>query len=62
MMQNKLQGGENSSLKRDYIGKFLGIGYSNAKQFLYRLNNFEITREEFELALQKYEEEDKNAN
>lgn len=62
MMQNKLQGGENASLKRDYIGKFLGIGYSNAKQFLYRLNNFEITREEFELALQKYEEEDKNAN
>lgn len=61
MINNKLQGMENSSFKRDYIGKILGIGYANSKQFLSRLNNFDITRQEFEDALNKYEEEVENA-
>ena len=29
----------------------LGIGYGNAKQFLNRLNNYGVSREEFEKAL-----------
>lgn len=45
-----LIGSENSSEKRDEIGKILGIGYGNSKQFLNRINNYGVTREEFEKA------------
>lgn len=48
---NKLIGFEDASTKRDEIGKILGIGYGNAKQFLSRLNNYGVQREEFEEAL-----------
>lgn len=48
-----LAGGEDSSKKREKIGEILGIGYSNSKQFLNRLNNFGVTREEFEKALER---------
>ena len=50
-------GGENSRMLREKMGALLGIGYSNSKQFLSRLNNFGITREEFLIALEKMEEE-----
>ena len=40
-----------SSHRRDELGKILGIGYGNAKQFLSRLNNYGVSREEFEQAL-----------
>lgn len=42
-----LAGGPDSRERRDVLGHMLGIGYCNAKQFLNRLNNFGITREEF---------------
>ncbi len=42
-------------LERDELGKILGIGYGNAKQFLNRLNNYGVNREEFEVALNKIE-------
>ena len=32
---------------RDRLGKALGIGYGNSKQFLSKLNKYGITREEF---------------
>lgn len=38
---------------RDKLGNELGIGYANGKQFLKRLNNYGITREEFILSLEK---------
>lgn len=60
MIDYDLQGKDNSSKKRDYIGKVLGIGYCNAKQFLSRLNNFDIKRDEFEDAIKKYENEVEN--
>lgn len=50
-----LAGGSNAAEKREKIGDILGIGYSNSKQFLNRLNNFGITREEFEKALERVE-------
>lgn len=50
-----LAGGPNSRGKREKIGEILGIGYANSKQFLNRLNNFGITREEFERALEGIE-------
>jgi len=50
-----LAGGPNSKEKREKLGDMLGIGYCNAKQFLNRLNNFGITREEFIKALERIE-------
>ena len=53
MLQHDLLGMTNSSFRRDFLGKKLGIGYCNAKQFLNRLNNYGIEREEFEIALKE---------
>lgn len=48
-----LTGNKDASERRDFIGKELGIGYGNAKQFLNRLNKYGITREEFIKAIEK---------
>lgn len=48
-----LMGGPGSREKREMIGDILGIGYSNSKQFLNRLNNFGVTRAEFEKAVER---------
>ncbi len=48
-----LSGQEGSAMLRSLIGKTLGIGYTNGKQFLRRLNRYGITREEFEHAYEK---------
>ena len=53
LVKNGLVGMDNSSQKRDEIGKILGIGYGNSKQFLSRLNNYGVSRQEFEDALEK---------
>ncbi|WP_053954859.1 ribonuclease M5 [Inediibacterium massiliense] len=53
LIRNDLIGSNQASERRDKIGKILGIGYANAKQFLSRLNNYAITRDEFEEALKK---------
>ncbi|TDX51290.1 ribonuclease M5 [Orenia marismortui] len=49
-----LIGGAESKELRDKVGNELGIGYANGKQFLNRLNNYGITREEFISALEKF--------
>lgn len=46
-----LVGTKGSNIKRDLIGRILGIGHCNSKQFLKRLNNYGITRQEFEEAI-----------
>lgn len=48
-----LVGSADASTLRDIIGRELGIGYGNAKQFLNRLNKYGITREEFIKAIEK---------
>ncbi|WP_129599016.1 ribonuclease M5 [Anaerophilus nitritogenes] len=53
LIQNDFIGSNQASHRRDKAGKILGIGYANAKQFLSRLNNYGITRDEFEEALKK---------
>lgn len=53
LIRNDLEGSQNASKRRDSLGKILGIGYGNSKQFLNRLNNYGVTREEFEDALKK---------
>lgn len=59
LIKHGLAGGPNSSEKRERLGYILGIGYCNAKQLLNRLNNFGITREEFNQALERIEKDGK---
>ncbi|MDA8235774.1 MAG: ribonuclease M5 [Clostridia bacterium] len=51
LARNSLLGSPKANYKRGIVGKYLGIGYTNGKQFLNRLNNYGITREEFISAL-----------
>lgn len=46
-----LIGHDHSGEKRYKLGRLLGIGETNGKQFLNRLNAYNITRQEFEEAL-----------
>lgn len=50
---HKLIGISDSTKRRSELGRILGIGYCNAKQLLNRLNNYGITREEFNEALRR---------
>ena len=50
-----LIGEKDSSIRRNAIGKILGIGYTNGKQFLNRLNGYGIKREDFIKALEEVE-------
>lgn len=52
-----LIGGSNSRYKREILGDILGIGYANSKQFLNRLNHFDITKEEFVEAMERMEKD-----
>lgn len=56
LIRNGLTGSNDSSYKRDVMGRELGIGYGNAKQFLSRLNRYGIRRDEFNKALGKAKE------
>ncbi len=49
----KLTGDPKSKERRDLVGRELGIGYANTAQFLSRLNNFRITKEELIHAIKK---------
>lgn len=51
LIRHDLEGNPSAAERRNEMGKILGIGYGNAKQFLVRLNRYGITREEFEAAL-----------
>lgn len=55
MLAHGLLGDDMSSLRRARLGKRLGIGYGNAKQFLNRLNGYGVTREEFDEAVSNLE-------
>lgn len=51
----RLTGVPDATVRRAVVGEKLGIGYSNAKGFLYRLNNYGVTRKEFEEAIKSLE-------
>ena len=57
MMSFQLSGVPCSGARRAALGAILGIGYANAKTFLYRLNHYGISREEFMAALDGLEEQ-----
>lgn len=48
-----LNGRADAALRRAKIGERLGIGYANAKLFLYRLNHYGVTRQDFEQAVKE---------
>ena len=53
----KLTADSKARERRDALGNELGIGYGNASQFLTRLNNYGIVKEEFIEALEKINKE-----
>jgi len=53
----KLAGAPDSKLRRQILGKALGIGYGNSASFLSRLNAYRISVEEFEQAIKTHFEE-----
>ncbi len=56
IISNGLTGKVDSADKRALLGEILGIGYANTKQFLFRLNHYGVTREEFFQAIQAVKE------
>ena len=54
---NDLMGGKTARQRRERLGQLLGIGYGNAKQFLVRLNLFQIKRDHFVSALKQINQE-----
>lgn len=52
-----LLAGEGAKQKREVLGKILHIGYTNGKQLLKRLQQFQITKEEYLGAIQQMEQE-----
>ena len=57
MMFFKLMGDNKAKERREALGKELRIGYSNSGQFISRLNNYGITREEFIKGIEKVNKE-----
>lgn len=53
IVNSRLNGHHDASTRRALVGAKLGVGYANAKTFLQRLNNYGVTRAEFEQALQE---------
>ena len=53
MIDYNLIGKTNSADLRALLGAELGIGYSNGKQFMAKLNRYGISLEEFEKAYEK---------
>lgn len=60
MMFFKLVSDERAKERRDLVGRELGIGYANGAQFLSRLNNFGISKEELSKAVEKVNKEINN--
>jgi ribonuclease M5 len=51
IMSTGLSGTKDAAERRGSVGALLGIGYANAKGFLYRLNHYGVSREEFTKAI-----------
>lgn len=55
-----LIGGPRASYRRDKLGDLLQIGHTNGKQLLKRLTMFQITYQQFEMAIQQVIQEERN--
>ncbi len=57
LFENGLNGTSSASQRRRVLAESLNIGYCSAKQLLKRLNHYGITRDEFEKALKKVDDD-----
>ncbi|WP_164670612.1 ribonuclease M5 [Virgibacillus doumboii] len=57
-----LIGSPKASSRRDRLSELLQIGHTNGKQLLKRLNMFQITKEQFEQAINQVLQEENNDN
>lgn len=55
-----LIGGPHAKARRERLGVLLKIGYSNGKQLHQKLNMFQITKEEFQRAMQQVFQEEES--
>lgn len=62
LINNRLIGVKEASDRRRKLGETLQIGHTNGKQLLKRLNQFQITKAEFEAAVNAIQQEDNNVN
>ncbi|RDW15295.1 ribonuclease M5 [Oceanobacillus arenosus] len=60
LIRHGLIGGSKSSSRREKLGELLQIGHTNGKQLLKRLSVFQITREQFEAAMIRVEQEEED--
>ncbi|QSX04763.1 ribonuclease M5 [Sedimentibacter sp. zth1] len=58
MIYYELVGNDNASKRRAKLGDMIGIGYCSAKQFVKRLNNYGIIRDELETAITEINDEE----
>ncbi len=56
ILLHDLTGTKEAAERRAAVGAALGIGYSNTKQFIYRLNHYGVTRKEWEEAILSLDE------
>lgn len=62
LIKYRLIGVNEAHERRRRLGEYLQIGHTNGKQLLKRLNQFQITKEEFEAAVQAIQQEDEDVN
>jgi len=55
-----LIGGSKASARRERLGELLQIGHTNGKQLLNRLNTFQITKNQFDKAMNQVIQEENN--
>ena len=60
LLVHRLNGSNDSAERRAALGRILGLGHTNAKQFLRRLNRYGISREEFENAVKEVDSTERN--
>ena len=58
LIDNRFVSGSNAKERRIMLGDMLKIGYYNAKQLLKALNSFNISREQFNAAVEKINKND----
>lgn len=59
LLQAGLIGGERSKERREKMGRLLRIGYTNGKQLHKRLRMFQVSKEDFEHAIEKIFQEER---
>ncbi|MHA6252917.1 ribonuclease M5 [Oceanobacillus sp. CAU 1775] len=58
LVNNRLIGVSEASERRRRLGEYLKIGHTNGKQLLKRLNQFQISKKEFDAAIETIRKED----